>query len=51
MLRQKKSRSLLKGVYGMSKEIKKEVQLAQSKINIDATNAILGRLCTEVARY
>lgn len=35
----------------MSKEAKKEVQITQSKINIDATNAILGRLCTEVAKY
>ena len=35
----------------MSKEAKKEVQFTQSKINIDATNAILGRLSTEVAKY
>jgi large subunit ribosomal protein L13 len=35
----------------MSKEAKKEVQVTQSKINIDATDAILGRLCTEVAKY
>lgn len=35
----------------MSKEVKREVQIVQPKINIDATDAILGRLCTEVAKY
>jgi len=35
----------------MSKEIKREVQITQPNINIDATGAILGRLCSEVAKY
>ena len=35
----------------MPKESSMEPQVSISKINIDAENAILGRLCTEVAKY
>ncbi len=35
----------------MPKESNMEPQISVSKINIDAENAILGRLCTEVAKY
>jgi len=35
----------------MPKESSMELQISISKINIDAENAILGRLCTEVAKY
>ena len=35
----------------MPKESSMEPQISIPKINIDAENAILGRLCTEVAKY
>lgn len=35
----------------MPKESSMEPQISVPKINIDAENAILGRLCTEVAKY